>query len=194
MCGAAIVAGVGAVAKGVTAYSGYIAAASAVAGGYSTYRSRQQAAETADANEAIALQKAGAEQQRGSLERHRSLLRFQQAEGQGAVNYAAGNVLLGTGSAAAWQRDIDHQQQIDAGIIDTNTGLAVQGFQSQADIFGNQADAFRTQAVTGAATSLLGSATQVAASRPAAAQQSSLQTSGFRPFAHVGVPQPVRIR
>lgn len=128
------------------------AIASALAGGYSAVASgnAQRAAANAQAeqeteNAKLAQQQANAAVDQGEAQKDAVRLKLAQIRAQGRTGYAASNVVLGSGSAAAYEEDIEYRADLDIGQIDANTAMDVWGLRTQGINFTNQASLLQTQ-------------------------------------------------
>lgn len=105
---------------------------SAIASGNAANAAAQAAADQEAENAKIAQQQANQAVDQGEAQKDAIRLKLANMKAQGKTGFAAGNVLLGSGTPSDYESDIDYQARIDLDTIDTNTDLAVWGHKAQA--------------------------------------------------------------
>lgn len=80
---------------------------------------------------------------RGNMAIAEQRLQVNRAIGTGRANYAAGNIVLGKGSALDWEEDFNVQAEYDRRKIGYNSQLEVWGYKNQAGQYGASANATR---------------------------------------------------
>ena len=82
----------------------------------------------------------------------------------GRTGYAAGGVVLGTGSALDWELDMTAQEETDLAIISYNADLERSSLQNQIGNYQNQAQGSRMAAKDSRNAAILGSGTSLLSS------------------------------
>ena len=146
-------------------------AASAIFSAYGSYRQGQAAAQAseyqarvADVNAQAAQNQMKSVADKEAIDKETLKRSVAKQRATGRTGYAAGGVVLGTGSALDWELDMTAQEETDLAIISYNADLERSSLQNQIGNYQNQAQGSRmaakdsrNAAVLGAGTSLLGS-------------------------------------
>jgi hypothetical protein len=98
--------------------------------------------ELADVNADVSRQQAAQAAEAGELQDKAIGEKGAQVFGAGRASYGAGGVMLGTGSEADWEADVDQRISSDIAMNDYNTANKVWAYQQQANNYEAQADVY----------------------------------------------------
>jgi hypothetical protein len=119
-------------------------------------------------NQQIAEHQAKDAEAMGQQDRERLRERYAKLKGEGRANFAAGNIMLGSGTPQHWEDEADYLYSWDDAALRDNAAKDAWGFRTQGVAYGNQS---RLSLLSGkhaghagglgAGTSLLGGASSV---------------------------------
>lgn len=101
------------------------------------------AAQMAENNAQIANMQADNAITRGNAAIEEQRLQVNRMRGTGRANYAAGNIVLGSGSALDWEEDLDIGAEYDRRKMQYNSQLEAWGYKNQSGQYGASAYASR---------------------------------------------------
>jgi hypothetical protein len=118
-----------------------VSAGSTLYGGYAQKQQADYQSKVAQNNATIAERKARDAETQGQHERDRLRINAAQLRAKGEVGFAAGNVVLGSGSAKAWDLDVSQGLAVDVANSQANAANRAQGFIDQRQNFLAEASA-----------------------------------------------------
>ena len=147
-----------------TAVSAGLAIGGAALNAYGSYQEGQAEADAAKYNIAIAENEIRQTGIRGEEEKSALGIASGQQLATGQTSLAAGNVAVGTGTAADWEFDIGAALEADIASVEGSTRRRVSSLRMQQQLAQQRADSAQRGALFGAGSSILSGAGKVARS------------------------------